>query len=488
MRRGRVLFVAALLAAVSLEGLSAPQKSLGWSLDGIEVEGRGDSLAVLLTWSFKDWNVAPAKAMVFSPALRKGNSFVSLTPVSVYGRKAAQQAGWVKASGDPQEVSVVDVSAPVKITTVDVFPMRDWMDTVKVTLEVRDWSKRDGLVIRSSSQRAAFLKPERPADFRFPWNDREPARRYRQYVDLVYTVPVRFDGLSQKFEPEGIKEADGMDRFVSRVLTFSSSKRFSVRSSSLVLTVPPTGVSKESVKLSRARVQSFYQYLYRQGAFRSNQPQRIGGGEDWDGVREWVARSRYSGDPQLTEILSWEGRADAKAGAIRDGKPVVWGILVEDCFPYQGRVTYNVSIKKPEFPNASSVRAFYQEAPETLEPHDFWMLARDYDLGTERWLEVVRTGADLFPDDPALNLDAAFGLMEEGRFNEASVYLRNADGDPDAPYAFVVWLYGMGRYDECADLLVELGSKTDAYDALLESAVPFIRWQTNRVKWERYYP
>lgn len=488
MRCGRVLVLAALVAACCSGALAAPKKTLSWSLDAVEVEGRGDSLAVAMTWTFRDWNVADAKAVVFSPALRRGDRLASLTPVSVYGRKAAQQADRLKASGNARELPVVDLSAPVTVRVVDVLPYRDWMDTVKVTLTVSDWSRRDGLVIRSTSQRAAFVKPRRPADFRFPWEDREPAKGNSQYGELTYTVPVRFDEGTTRFEPESIKEADGMERFVSRLKVFSSSRRFQVRSSSLVLTVSPSGHSKESVKLSRSRVQSFYSYLSKQGLFRSVQPSRVGGGEDWDGVREWVSRSRFSGDSKLMEILSWEGKTDAKAGAIRDEKPAVWEVLSEDCFPLLGHASYIVSFKRPSFSGGSAVRAFYDEAPEALQPHDFWLLARSYDLGTPQWLEVVCAGADQYPGDSALNLDAAFGLMEAGRFDAAAVHLRNADGDPGVRYAFAVWLYGMGRYDECIGILEDLGSRTTAYDAVLESALPFIRWQTNRVAWERWNP
>lgn len=481
-------FLCGVLLLSPLGAAGAPQKSLSWSLDGIEVEGRGDSLAVALTWTFRDWNVPATKAMVFSPAIRKGNNFASLTPVSVYGRKAAQQADRLLASGHKGEQPVVDLSRPVTIRVEDVVPLRDWMDTLRITLSVSDWSKREGLVLRSTSQRGMFLRPEKPADFVFPWPDREPVKESQPYGEVSFWIPVRFASGSSKFDPGAGTDPADLDEFVRRVKLLTSERRLALRSSSLIVTVPPMGVSKETVKLSRNRVTSLYSWMQRHGAFRSVAASRVGGGEDWDGVRAWVEATRYGGDERLMEILSWEGKSDSKAGAIRSEKPVMWDILMKECFPSLGRATYECSYLRPRFEDAEKIRFFYDAMPELLSAHDFWFLAESYGLGTPEWLEIVVAGAALHPNDSALNLDAAFGLMEAGQPDAAAPFLRNAEGDSVTQYAYAMWLFKMGRYDECILRLKDLGSRSNAYDAIIESAVPFIRWQTNHVPWKRYYP
>ena len=337
MRR-TVIF--ALLAGASLllprPALAAPPKTLGWSLDAVEVTGRGDSLAVALTWTFSDWNVAPTKAMVFSPSIRKGNSFASLTPVSVYGRKTAQPLRQ-KASGNDGEMSVLNVSRPVRVRTLDVIPLQDWMDTVKVTLAVSEWSKRDGLVLRSTSQRGVFLKPEKPADFVFPWDDREPHRDSQPFGELSFSVPVRFAGAaSTKFDPSEGTDAYLLEEFLRKVKVFTSDGLLKLRSSALVVTVPPEGVARESVKISRGRAASLYSYLAKKGAFRirSVTTSRVGGGEDWEGVREWVSATRYGGDQRLMEILSWQVRREGGCYSEREARRV--GHPYEGVLPFAG--------------------------------------------------------------------------------------------------------------------------------------------------------
>lgn len=467
---------------------AAQRGGLGWSLDAVEISGAGDSLAVALTWSFNDWNVAAARAVVFSPVLRNGDRVATLTPVSVYGRKAAGSYPKVIASGDRDETPVLDLSGPARLRTVDIVPRSEWMDTVRLILTVSEWSRRDGLVLRSTSQRGVFARPPEPAAPVFPWEPLEPVEAGVAFRDLSFSAPVRFAEGSSRFDPDFEGNREALEPLLSKVSAFSSSGRYNVRGSSLVLTVPPAGVSRETVRLSRARVASVYSWMTRQGVLGRRVPSRVGGGEDWDGVRSWVAGSPYRDNTRLAEILSWEGTGDAKAGAIRREMPDVWADLNARCFPGLGRLVYNVSFRALDFTVPDSVRPVYEEVPEALGPRDFWLLSTAYVKGSGDWLEVIRAGAELCPYDAALNLDAAWGLIDAGRPDEAAVFLRAADGDPRAPYAFAAWLYAKGRYDESLERLGSLEGLTAAQEEALSALSAWLGWSRGDVPWERCLP
>lgn len=485
MRRRIALSLFLLLPVLS--GLAAP-KMLSWSLDGIQIEGRGDSLAVTLDWSIKDWNISPARAIVFSPVLRNGDRMVSLTPVAVYGRKAAEQVDRRLASGSEDEFSVVDVSSPVRFSTEDVFPYQEWMDSVRVILSVSDWSRSSGLILMSTSHKGQYIRPGEPEAFVFPVFLAEPADDNLFYRDLTIEAPVHFPGKSVKYDPDFGDNDAGMEEFRRKVKALSSSRDYEIRSSSLVLTVPPEGNAKESVKLSRNRVSSLYSYLYRQGLFRTVQPSRIGGGEDWGGALRWIGEGRYSGDDELIAILSGNSSGDNKAKTLRLEKPFLWDILRSDCFPSLGKVEYNVSFKSLRFSSPGAVVSYFERMPETLSPKDFWYLSGEYSFGTPQWLDVIRTGADLYPGCPELNLDVFYGLMDVKKYYAASVYLRNAGEDDRALYAMAYWLYWMERYDECLEILSKLQFRELKYGDIYERALPYIKWHVNRVRWVKWNP
>ena len=484
LRRIVLLFSLLLLF---LPGWSA-SKMLSWSLDGIRVEGRGDSLAVSLDWSIKDWNVAPSKAMVFSPVVKNGDRMVSLTPVAVYGQKVAQQVDRRLASGSEEEYSVVDVSSPVRFSTEDVFPYREWMDTVRVILTVSEWSRSTGLVLMSISQKGEYIRPEEPDAFVFPIYLAEPAEDNLLFRDLTLEAPVHFSGKSVKYDPYYESNDFGMEEFRRKVMAFSSTRDYAVRSSSLVLTVPPEGNVRENVKLSRSRVAAVYGYLYREGLFRTVQPSRIGGGEDWEGVLRWVRNGRFGGDEELVSILSCDLSGDAKAQKLRLEKPVLWDILSSDCLPFLGKVEYNVSFKSLVFTSPESIVPYFERMPEALSAKDFWVLSSQYSFGSAKWLDVIRTGAELHPECPELSLDAFYGLMDAKEFNAASVFLRNMGESDRALYATAYWFYWMERYDECLDVLSKLQYKELKYGDIYDRALPYIKWHTNRVRWVKWNP
>ena len=465
------------------------QQSLSWSLDDITVEGLGDSLRVTLDYRFRNWNVAANRAVVFSPVIQNGDEKVPLTPVSVYGRKAALETDEHLASGTSDEYSVLDLSSPMKVSVEDVIPYAGWMDTLKVILSVGDWSRKDGLRVRSNSQKGVYVKPPMPLDFRFPWDVEEPAEERRPFRELSFSTPVRFEDGQTRFDPFYESNGETMASFVERLRFLSSTKTFSVRSSSLLLTVPPTGNSREAVKLSKQRLQTVYNYLsHEEGLFRQWAPSRVGGGEDWKGVLEWVRGGRLVGDERLMEILSGDYSGDERADALRSEKSVLWEILEEDCFPLQGTLTYDVSFRTPLLSSPKEVLPFYEKLPEALSARDFWTLAGDYVQGSPEWTDVMRRGAELHPESVELSLNAVFGLVACGMPNAAAPFLRTCGDDIRAKYAYAVWFYAMGRYQECLELIEALQDESTKFGNIYESAVPFIKWGLNRVRWEKYIP
>ena len=493
--RCRRLIPAALLALLlsvpgRLAGASAP---FVWSLDAIAVRGRGDSLSVSLTWTFRNWNVEPSKAVVFAPSVRSGERSVPLRPVSVYGRKAAQLSSRPFASGNARECSVLEIVPDESFTTVDVFPKQDWMDTLKVCLSVYDWSRRGGLVLKSTSQRAAFCKPPRPDDPSFPWSLLVPFDDPSETRELVFSAPVSFEGNRMDISNMKMDRVDEYLLFQEKVKEVSSTRRFTVRQSELTLTAAPCGDAKAATKQTRTRVNAVYSYLQKTGLFRVHVPRCTGGGEDWKGVADWVGTSRFRDDERLREILSLNLGPEYAFEALGREKPAAMEALGKDCFPYLDRITYRAVIRPAKFREPKFIQPVYDKVPEALSAKDFWTLSSDYRKGSDQWTDILLTGALLHPEDGRLNYDAAMALLDSGTTAGVVPLLRNL-GSPESgglsaegEYAYAVWLFRSGRLAEALERLGRLKDKSVFYRSVWEQAAPFIDWYTDRVDWVRVY-
>ena len=492
MTRRTLFRCAALVAAlllVAAPSRGAKPRSMRWSVDGVSVTGLGDSLSVSIIWTFNDWELDDLKAMVFAPSIVNGERHATLRPVSVYGRKLARQDDRVPASGDARELSIVDLNKPVTVLTQDVIPRLEWMDTVKVLLSVSEWTKRSGLVLRSSSQRGVFMRPEAPPKPTFLWNPLEPAPPLSEVGELEVGVPVAFEEGSSKFDVYYKGNGERMEAFFDMLEYVSSSKNLEVVSSEFAVTVPPSSDGKAAEKLSSARTQNLYSFLRKKGAFKAYVPERKPGGPDWRGVLEWVEDSRFSVDARLKEILTLNLGSDYIWNTVSREKPAAFEAMSRDCFPGLSRAYYRFRYKVPRLADAGSVRAVRAVLPEILSARDFWVLAFPEGRLTDGWLDVLIEGVEYHPEDLRLNYDVAMSLMDRGAYPAAAPYVRNLGTLSDEGlYAFAVWLFGMERYGEAVVALQELCNRSSSYRSVYESAKPWVDWYLCRTAWERYYP
>ena len=480
-RRIALLVFLALFPA--LGSLRAAPSRVDWKLSDVQLRGAKDSVFISGTWSFSNFQLKDNGAMVFSLFLRGSGAKVYMRPVVIFGRKLAYTKLKESVSGDDDEIGVRDLSRPLRLEFEEGFPLADGMDTLSLFITISDWTKLGGRSVRSTALKNVYFRPDGPEDFSFSWHDLVPDPYEGEYRELEYSFPIVFNGTGTKFDRMYESNATYYPKLLFATKSFTCHTRFKVRSSSLSLYVPPEGKSKESVKLSRQRVQSLYEALRKDGAFTRITSERVGAGEDWEGVRQWVSRSRVAGDIRLREILSWTGKDDAKAGAIRTENPAVWDILREECFPGLGRVVLSVSFRPLVFQSGNFILPVYDDFPEALCPRDFYRLAGIYEHGNPDWLQVVTTGSDLNPDCPELAFDAAMALLDAGMVNRAAVYLRRCGRGADADYAKAYWLYKSGRYSESLEILDVLSSSSSLYKGVYEAAQPLIEWEANGTAW-----
>ena len=454
-----------------------------YSIDGVFVKGVGDSLLVSVSWSFRNWEIAPRKAFVFQMALKGGGRSINLRPVSVYGRRAARSVAYLKASGRKDEVTVRDLSKPVSLTVSEYFPYSESLDTLRLYLTVSEWDRGGSLMQLSYGQKAGFVKPSEPAFAGFEGRVFEPPVE-DGFTLYTLSVPVVFQGSSYQFDSS---LSEGLPEFVLKMRRLVEFRQLTFRNSKLVVYAGYSGDGEDYGKISRNRAVNFYNYLSRQCAVARLRVAREGGGFDWQGLEQWLLGSRYQEDRRLVEIVRWQESDKDRLVALRREKPRAWEEMQKRCFPALGRAVFSTEYSPFGFASPSAVLPVYQSMPELLSAHDFWLLSTLYDHSSPEWLDVVLTGAQMHPECWQLSCNAVQGLVERGAVQQASVFLRNIHGVPEGRYVEAVWCYAAERYADCVDILEELHDAGGAFADAYAKAVPFIDWSTNFVEWKRVH-
>lgn len=481
MRRFLIVlfFICLLSCGVSL---AAARGELDYSLDKVSVVGRGSVLHVRTEWTIRDWNVADNDAMVFNVTFRGGGHTLRLRPLSVYGRKAARSASFLRASGESTEVAVRDVSDTVRVVLEEDFPFEKGLDTLRMFLSVGQWNSRRGMMQLSYGQKAVFTRPEAPGFRGFEREYFEPARDFYEWRRFCFSVPLSFDGASTVFDPSA---NDSVDDLVSRLKALCSYRKMSFRNTSLQVSCAPLGAGADLDKICKGRALSLYNYLSKKGVLSRFKVTRNGVGVDWDGIVSWLSSSRFQDDRRLVEIVSADASDASRLSMMEREKPAAWEFMSEECFPYLGRADFVTEYKPFNFVTPSEVLSVSREVPELLSAWDFWFLAGMYERDSDEWLDVLLQGARLHPESWELNCDVVQALVKRGGIREASFFLRYLGGSPAGQYVRALWCYAAGQYDDCIEIVTALSEYGGRYAVLYENVLPFIRWQTNNVVWKR---
>ena len=479
MRRLFLTFVATLSCLLSFpaaEALAVPR----WRIDRMEVYGRGDSLHVVTAWTFLEGSVGDNEALVACASLKGSMGEALLTPVCLYGSKLFY-AG-TQVSGYGGERRILKRKESVSFECEDVFAREPWMDTVRVTLKVHEWNKRKGAVPLYTSKLWTYIRPRGPEFGGFPWKMLAP-RRPGQTYEVRIECPLGFSSGATKFDIDDGTDEEELERFLQKVKRLSSSKTFTVKKSSLSVFLPPGGsdVSKRSKSCS----ESLFTYLKRQGAFSTYVPQRTGGGEDWTGVIERASVISLGEDEALMNILEGKTTSKDRLGTLRRQKPEALKVLEEACIPYSGRAVYTATVTPLGYIRKELYRPVFDDVPEALSQYDFFSLSSVYEEGSDEWLEVMMTAAELSPFSEELNMNLVMALLKMGNTRAAVPYLRNIGESDNAKYVYAAWLFENGRYDEALGMFDFLARRSKSYSDIRFELEPYIHWKTERVDWEK---
>ena len=479
----RLLHCGVLLIASSAAALAAP-KNLSYTIDTIQVRGRGDSLEVSMTWRFRNHRVSGSSAVVFECLLQNGDDKCALRPLSVYGSGAARNAYFVKASGRNDEVSIVDAVTAGAITVRSVIPYEQWMDSVRVVVRMCDWTRGGGRRLRAIGEIGRFVRPVMPAKVSLPWEALEVPRSAGERISLWYPVPLVFSEGSRRFDLLLEGNAAAVDSLISRLRPLTSTRRYKPVGSKLVLYGFPGNMSEKQFRdVGTARLNSIYSSLAKKGAFSVYPGKKVFGGVDLEYLDEWLSRSVYASDERIREILSSEESAIWKIDRLKAEKPSVWEELCAERLPW--RVVWEAECRQPVMDSPVLARQVMREVPEVLSAAEYMRLASLYEAGSDSWLNYVLAGVEVCPESEELACNAVHSLVDRGALHQASSFMRRVGTGAAGKYALARWLFAMGRYAECVDLLAELAEANSYFSKVYQDAHPFIVWTLNQVDWVR---
>ena len=126
---------------------------------------------------------------------------------------------------------------------------------------------------------------------------------------------------------------------------------------------------------------------------------------------------------------------DAKEAKIKRTYPEEYSFLLRNCYPALRHTDYRIDYNVRSYSNIEEIRRIMAERPEKLSLNEFYLVAQEYEPGTEEFTAVFETAVRMFPDDPVANLNAANAAMRHDDLDAAAGYLDKAGDSAEAFYA-----------------------------------------------------
>ena len=199
----------------------------------------------------------------------------------------------------------------------------------------------------------------------------------------------------------------------------------------------PDGSTSENERLAGNRAVGFKNYLQKLPELSGGVPVTIDwAGEDWEGLRELVAKSGRSYSAEVLAVLDKYTDADSRRKQLKAlNKGAIYKDIEKSFFSRLRRmeldVTYETTVRVPTgLPRLGELAEKVVANPDKLTLEELLQVAVLYRPGTEQYREVYELAAYRFPSSREAILNAGAASLALGDGEAAAYFLRLVADDP----------------------------------------------------------
>lgn len=418
---------------------TAPVAADGHIVDGIVVgdvkmEHSGDYMSVDMLLDLDDLDVRSNRAVLLTPRLVNGADTLDMPAVGIYGRRRYYyyvRNGKSMLSGETEK-SFRASEKPDSIDYNQVFPYQDWMNGASLMLRRTDYGCCNSLL---ALQDGILGTHTEVLEF-FPV--------------LVYVTPQ-----AEAVKSRSLEGSAFIDFPVNKTVIYPDYRRNTVELGKIQATIDsvrgdgdvtitsvwlkgyasPESPYSHNRDLAIGRTQALKQYINQLYHFNDTIIQTDYEPEDWAGLRRYVEQSNLEHRSEILALIDGNREPDNKEWRIKSLYPDDYRFLLHNCYPALRHTDYRIAYNIRSYSSADEIRRIMASQPQKLSLNEFYLLAQEYEPGTDEFTEVYETAVRMFPDDPVANLNAANAAMRRGDNAAAARYLAKAGETPEATYA-----------------------------------------------------
>lgn len=178
--------------------------------------------------------------------------------------------------------------------------------------------------------------------------------------------------------------------------------------------------------------------------------------EDWDGLRRFVETWDVPTRNGMLEIINNTSREpDNREWVLKSTYREEYRYLLHNVYPGLRHTDYRITYTIRGYNDVAEIRDVLAKRPQNLSLNEFYLLAQEYEPGSEEFADLFETAVRMYPDDEIANLNAANVALRRGELDRAKRYLDKAGNSREAVYARGIYEVINKNYDKALTLMQE---------------------------------
>lgn len=432
----RTIFIlAALLGIGNMPGAVAQDTQdiiPGVSVEKLNIDRDGKYLNVEMEIDLSALDVNANRAVLLTPRLVNGADSVDLPSIGIYGRRRYYyyvRNGINTISGESEKTFRAS-KKPEQLGYNTPILYEEWMDGAALRLHRSDWGCCQEILAEYEGELGRHHEVFFPKlVFVTPKADIMKSRSLSgsAFIDFPVDQTVIY--------PEYRRNTEELGKIQATIDSVRSDKDVTITSVWLKGYASPESPYKHNTELAIGRTAALKKHIRQLYNFADSTIKTDYEPEDWVGLRRYVEQSNIDHRTEILAMIDSDMEPDAKEAKIKRTYPEEYRFLLQYCYPALRHTDYRIDYNIRTFNKVEEIKRIMAEHPQKLSQNEFYLVAGEYEEGTDEFTEVFETAVRMFPNDEVANLNAANAAIRRDDFSTARKYLAKAGDSAEAMYA-----------------------------------------------------
>lgn len=402
------------------------------SVENFSMSREGKYLNVAMDVDLSELDVNSNRAVLLTPRLVNGNDSLEFPSVGVYGRRRYYYyvRNGVSAITGETEKTYRAKDKPGQLAYDNSILFQDWMDGATLKFHRCDWgccqdilAEYDGLL---GTHREEFFP-----DLIFV----QPKAEIEKIDSAERTAHIIFIVDRTEINYKRQQNVDELNRIRMTIDSIKNDPDYTVTSLTVRGYASPESPYSHNTDLANGRTRTLKEYISKYCGFPEGMISTSAEPEDWAGLERAVETSHIENRDAILELIRTDMDPDRKEALIKMRYPADYKFLLNTVYPGLRRSEYKVRYRIRKFTDVEEIKRIMATQPQKLSQNEFYLVAQEYEPGTQEFTDVFETAVRLFPNDPVANLNAASAAIRKDDFASARKYLEKAGDTAEAIYA-----------------------------------------------------